>query len=178
MIVFGIFFLASSLGLSRMCSLAPSCSTSSSSAESLVWHLIVLASVIRVCYLGRWRCDLSSRLKVVARRADSPSTHPCTSPSPYLFFSHFCISRTYPHFLHVILSMERSRRRCIFPLIQNRGLLAGLRPGYPSVLSNSVAMSSLSSRRGFSRLSGLDLLMSCSRSVFLSLSLLVSLSLS
>ena len=135
-IVFGMFFLTSPLRLSRMCKLASSILISSSAAvSSLVWHLVVVVSVIRVSHLGRRRCDLSSRLMVVTRRC-IPSTHtPCISSSPCLFFSHFCIFRTFLRFLHVLLSMEPSRRNCIFPSIQNQGLSAGLTPGYPSVLS-------------------------------------------
>ena len=91
---------------------------------------------------------------------------PCISPSPCLFFSHFCIFHTFLRFLHVILSVERDRRNRIFPLNQNQGPLGGPSPGYPSVLSNSNAVNSPSSRRGFSRLSGLDPLMSPTADLF------------
>ena len=143
-IVFSMFFLASSLRLSKMCRFASSRSILIIRCRVVVvWHLVVVVSVIRVSYLRMWRCSLSSRLKVVTRRPYPPCT-PCISPYPCLFSHIFLHLSNFPAFpprdtLHGVKS--HSLHLSIDP---KSGTLGGPSPGHPTVLSNSNALNSVS----------------------------------
>ena len=120
---------------------------------SLVWHLVVVVSVIQ---------DVLSREVAVRTLLSSQgcgssrifSMHtPCISPSPCLFFSHFLHLSHFPTFPPRD-TLHGARSQTLHLSIDPKsGTLGGPSPGYPSVLSISFALNSLLSRRGFIRLS-------------------------
>ena len=99
-----------------------------------VWHLVVVVCVNRVPHLGRSRCDLSSRLKVVARRTYPPRHHLGAFFLTFLHLSHF---PAFPPRDTLHGARSQNSHLSIDPKSRTLGRPS---PGYPIVLSSSIAV--------------------------------------